>query len=67
MANPIKKGRFGGEDLKEFIRLQARLKLHGTHGADSKTLQEAVNLANKYLDLQEILRALNKDQLGGII
>lgn len=67
MASPIKKGRFGGEDLKQFKKLQERLGYETLFGADSKTLQEAVRLANKYLDVQERLKKSLKDLFGDMV
>lgn len=53
MASPIKKGRFGSQDLDDFNRLQQWLHLENTHGAESQTLQRAVRLALRYIELQE--------------
>lgn len=61
MASPIKKGRFGGKDLQEFNKLQARLHLEDSFGADSKTLQLAVKYANQLLDLKARLKEQNPE------
>lgn len=68
VRSPIKKARFGGQDLREFERLQLRLRIQDTLGADSKTLKKAVELANKHLDLKEKIGDLLKNyELGHLI
>lgn len=66
-ASPIRKARFSEDLDKEFIKLQQRLKLDLVHGGESKTLQQAVILANKHMDLLQLIEKLKQQWFGGII
>lgn len=67
MASTIKKARFSPEYEKEFIRLQRRLGLELVHGGESKTLQQAIVLANKQLDLKEKIQGFFKENFKGVL
>ena len=58
MASPIKKARFGDQDLYYFKELQTWFHLDDTHGGESETLQRAVRLAYRYIELQERMSKL---------
>lgn len=64
-ASPIRKARFPEEYDREFVRLQQRLNLENVHGSDSKTLQAAVVLANKHLDLKAKIKDFMRENFGG--
>lgn len=67
MESPIKKARFPNDKLTEYNKLQDRLGFRDLHGGDSKTLQEAVTLANKYLDLKELHEKHMAKTYGGLL
>lgn len=59
--SPIRKARFTPVLDQQFKILQARLGLTDVHGGESRTLQEAVLLANGHLDLLDLeLKRLKK-------
>ncbi len=50
LKNNIIKARLNDKEILEFEKLKVRLKLKDTYGADSKTIKQALEFANEYLD-----------------
>lgn len=62
MSNELTQARLG-KFKPEFDRLQERLNLKGTYGADAETIRMAVNIAHTYLDvLPAVLPNLTSEQ-----
>lgn len=63
MVNKQIKARLKPEDLNKFESLKARLGLKDTFTETKDTINKAVELAHKHLDLKERL----KDLFGGVL